>query len=100
MDSAHAEDVKKTVRKYIMVFVALMLLTFVTVAVSTLHLDIVTAVIVALIVASIKGTLVAAYFMHLISERKVIYATLLLTVVFFAFLMFLPVSTFLDRLVH
>jgi cytochrome c oxidase subunit 4 len=93
MDATHTEDIKKHVRKYIMVFVALMALTVVTVAISYLHLSITAAVTVALIVATVKATLVASYFMHLISEKKVIYATLLLTVAFFALLMLLPTLT-------
>ncbi len=99
MDSAHVEEVKKSVRTYIIVFVALMALTVITVAISTLHLNVAAAVTVALIVAAIKGSLVAGFFMHLISERKLIYATLILTAVFFIFLMFLPVSTYLDSVV-
>ncbi len=39
------------------------------------------AVTVAILVATIKGSLVACYFMHLISEKKLIYAVLALTVV-------------------
>jgi cytochrome c oxidase subunit 4 len=93
MDSTHVEDIKKHVRKYIMVFVALMALTVVTVAISYLRLGVGAAITVALIVASVKASLVASYFMHLISEKKVIYATLLLTVAFFALLMLLPTLT-------
>ena len=37
------------------------------------------AIAVALFVATIKGSLVACYFMHLISEKKLIYAVLALT---------------------
>ncbi|MER3523151.1 MAG: cytochrome-c oxidase [Ignavibacteria bacterium] len=96
MESVHSDEVKKSVRTYILVFVALMVLTMITVAISTLHLDVAAAVTVALIVATIKGSLVAGFFMHLISERKLIYATLILTAVFFVALMFLPVSTFLN----
>jgi caa(3)-type oxidase subunit IV len=51
------------------------------------------AVAVAMLVATIKGGLVACYFMHLISEKKLILAVLLLTVAFFAALLFLPVAT-------
>ena len=51
------------------------------------------AVTVALAVATIKGTLVACYFMHLVSEKKLIYAVLVLTVVFFAVLLALPTLT-------
>ena len=99
MSETHAEDIKKHVRTYIMVFVALLALTIVTVAISTLHLSTFAAVTVALIIALIKGSLVASYFMHLISEKKLIYAVLVLTVVFFVGLMFLPVGAFSDKIV-
>jgi cytochrome c oxidase subunit 4 len=96
MTSDHAVDIDKHVRVYITVFVALMVLTVVTVAVSRYHFPVPVAVTVALIVATIKGSLVACYFMHLISEKKLIYAVLALTVVFFAALLALPVFTFSD----
>src|SRR5512134_537928 len=89
--SDHAADIDRHVRIYITVFVALMVLTIVTVAISYLHLPIPIAVGVALLVATVKGSLVACYFMHLISEKKLIYAVLVLTVVFFAALLALPV---------
>jgi cytochrome c oxidase subunit 4 len=98
MEAISAEHVKKSVRVYITVFVALMGLTVITVAVSTLHLTVGMAVGVALFIACIKASLVAGYFMHLISEKKVIYSTLILTAIFFIALMFLPVSHYLDRL--
>ena len=69
----HAADIDRHVRIYITVFVALMALTIVTVAISRVHLPVPIAVTVALVVALIKGSLVACYFMHLISEKKVIY---------------------------
>ena len=93
MTSDHAVDIDKHVRIYITVFVALMFLTIVTVTVSRFHLPVPIAVTVALLVAIIKGSLVACYFMHLISEKKLIYAVLVLTVVFFAALLALPVVT-------
>jgi len=93
MTSDHAVDIDKHVRVYITVFVALMVLTIVTVAVSYLDLATPIAVSVAVSIAIIKGSLVAGYFMHLISEKKVIYAVLALTVVFFAVLLALPVLT-------
>jgi len=94
--SDHAVDIDKHVRIYITVFVALMVLTIVTVAVSRFHLPVHLAVTVALIVATIKGSLVACYFMHLISEKKLIYAVLLLTAVFFVALLALPSFTVHD----
>jgi cytochrome c oxidase subunit 4 len=91
--SDHATDIDRHVRVYITVFVALMVLTIVTVAISRLHLSLPVAVAVALFVATIKGGLVAGYFMHLISEKKLIYAVLVLTVAFFVVLLALPVFT-------
>jgi cytochrome c oxidase subunit 4 len=94
--SDHAVDIDKHVRVYITVFVALMALTIVTVAVSRYHLPVPIAVTVALLVATIKGSLVACYFMHLISEKKLIYAVLALTAFFFAALLALPLFTVSD----
>ena len=98
--AAHAEhaghdpaDIDRHVRIYITVFVALMVLTIVTVAISRLHLSEPVAVAVALAVALVKGSLVACYFMHLISEKKLIYAVLALTAAFFVVLLALPVVT-------
>jgi cytochrome c oxidase subunit 4 len=96
MTSDHAADIDKTVRVYITVFVALMALTIITVAISRVHLPVPIAVTVALLVALIKGSLVACYFMHLISEKKVIYGVLALTVAFFIALLALPVLTVHD----
>jgi len=48
------------------------------------------AIFVGLTIAIIKGYLVAANFMHLNSERKLIYWILLLTVFFLALLLFIP----------
>ena len=88
--SGHDADIQKQVKAYKMVFAALALFTLLTVAVSTLHLPIAAAVLIALAIASIKGSLVAGWFMHLKSERKAIYAILLLTVGFFVFLLMWP----------
>jgi len=96
MTSDHAVDIDKHVKVYITVFVALMVLTIVTVAISRLHLSVPIAVTVALLVAIVKGSLVACYFMHLISEKKLIYAVLAVTVAFFVVLLALPVLTFFD----
>jgi cytochrome c oxidase subunit 4 len=93
MTSDHAVDIDKHVRVYITVFVALMFLTIVTVAISRLHLSVPIAVTVALFVAIVKGSLVAGYFMHLVSEKKLIYAVLALTIAFFVALLTLPVLT-------
>jgi len=89
----HAADIDKHVKVYITVFAALMVLTIVTVAISRLHLSTPIAVSVALLVAIVEGALVACYFMHLISEKRLILAVLVLTAVFFAALLALPAVT-------
>jgi cytochrome c oxidase subunit 4 len=95
--TAHsAADIDRHVRVYITVFVALMVLTIITVAISYLDLSVPLAVTVALAVATIKGGLVACYFMHLISEKKLIYAVLALTIAFFVPLLALPLLTHLN----
>ena len=93
MNTESAEDIKKHVRIYISVFVALAALTVITVGIASLRLPTIWAVTFALLVATVKGSLVACYFMHLISEKKVIYWVLVLCLVFFVFLMFLPSAT-------
>ena len=94
--AAHAADIDRHVRVYITVFVVLMVLTIITVAIARVHLPTPVAVTLALLVATIKGSLVACYFMHLISEKKLIYAVLALTAVFFVALLALPSLTHHD----
>lgn len=89
MSHEEAVDIKKHVRVYIAVFVALAALTVITVAISYLHLTTPLAVSVALLIATIKGSLVATYFMHLISEKKLIYGVLIVTLACFLALIFL-----------
>ena len=89
----HAADIDKHVRVYITVFVALMALTIITVAVSYVDMATPVAIGVALFVATVKGSLVACYFMHLISEKKLIYAVLVITVIKFIALLALPAFT-------
>jgi len=91
------EEIKKETRVYVLVFVALAALTMITVAVSYLHLSAGAAIAVALLIAAVKGSLVAAFFMHLISERKLIYAVLILTLAFFLALIFLPLGGYVGR---
>jgi cytochrome c oxidase subunit IV len=93
MSGESAEDIKKHVRVYLIVFAALAALTIVTVGISYLHLPTHWAILFALLVATVKGSLVACYFMHLISERKVIYWILVICVFFFAVLLWIPVAT-------
>lgn len=91
------EEIRAETRTYMMVFAALAVLTIVTVAISYLDLSTGPAVFLGLAVATVKGSLVAAYFMHLISERKVIYGILALTLVFFTVLMTVSMGNYVSR---
>jgi cytochrome c oxidase subunit 4 len=92
-----AESIRKETRTYIGVFLALAVLTILTVAVSYFHLPPVLAIAVALLIAAFKGSLVAGFFMHLFHERKLIYWVLVLTVVFFLVLLFYPTISAWDQ---
>jgi cytochrome c oxidase subunit IV len=96
MVTSSAEEVRSHLKIYWTVFGALLVLTGVTVAASYLHLPVHFAVLLALAIALVKGSLVAGYFMHLLTEKKVIYWTLALTVIFFIFVLVIPVLTDLD----
>jgi cytochrome c oxidase subunit 4 len=93
MTHDHSEEIDSRVRGYILVGAALLILTGVTVAIAWLNLPVKFAVTLALAVAVVKGSLVAGFFMHLISERKLIYGVLVLTSAFFIALLLLPIFT-------
>jgi cytochrome c oxidase subunit 4 len=74
------------------VFGALLFLTVLTVLVSYWHLPIHAAVAVAVLIATVKAGLVAAFFMHLKGERALIYGVLAVTAFFTLVLFVLPLS--------
>ena len=88
-----SEDIKHHVKIYRNVFIALLICTGLTVYASTVDFNAVTLILfIGLLIACIKGYLVAANFMHLNNEKSFIYGTLLLAVVFFVVLMSIPLS--------
>ena len=97
MSFANAEEARKHRNIYFRIFGALAVLTLITVAVaefgSKYNWPMPFAIAVALFVASVKGALVACYFMHLLTEKKVLYLILLICVAFFAVLILVPVFT-------
>lgn len=97
-DVAHShspEEVAKHKRVYIGVFIALLVATVVTVALYWFHFDSKALTIaIALFVATVKASLVACYFMHLISEKRMIYIILGFTVFFCIALMALTLGSY------
>jgi caa(3)-type oxidase subunit IV len=88
----------KGVRRYLMIGIALLVFTALTVGANRFHFVVPVAITVALIIAITKGSMVAAVFMHLSHERRWIYGALVLTVVFFVVLLFIPLFTTLDNI--
>ncbi len=87
-DHSSPEQLKKDIRVYLAIFGALLVGTVLTVWLYYIHIpNVKVTIAIALLVASVKSFLVAGYFMHLLSEKKVIYATLAATTFFFIALM-------------
>ena len=90
-----SDNMSKYIKNYRNVFIYLLIATFLTVLASYIDFDvkgsIAGGVFVGLVIASIKGYLVAANFMHLNSEKKMIYWVLILTIIFLIPLLFIPV---------
>jgi len=102
VDAHEIEEARKHMRTYLIVGTALMIGTVMTVWASRINFgssDI--NIIIALVIAITKGFLVAGFFMHLISEKKMIYSVMVFTVFFFAALMYLTLwSMHPDNLIH
>ena len=89
-DEHSVEDIKAHVRRYLIIGVALMLGTGLTVWASLINFGSREInIVVALLIAAVKGFLVVGFFMHLLSEKKMIYSVLATTVFFFAALLYL-----------
>ena len=96
-DEDHADHFSHHVRRYLFVFYALLFGTIITVGASYIPFGHHAVNIgVALFIACGKAFLVAGYFMHLISERKMIYGILAFTAFFFVGLMFLTIWSYAD----
>jgi cytochrome c oxidase subunit 4 len=90
-DQSHSEShdhVASHVRRYLLVFAALIIGTILTVWASYIRFPSREInIAVALVIASCKAFLVAGFFMHLVSEKKMIYGILGFTAFFFVGLM-------------
>ncbi|CAF0689627.1 cytochrome C oxidase subunit IV family protein [Candidatus Methylacidithermus pantelleriae] len=97
--SGDLESIQKHARKCITVFVALLVLTVITVAVSYIPLGTRGNITVALAIAILKASLVALFFMHLIAEEKTIYRFLVFAGTFLLGLFFLIGWSYGDQIV-
>lgn len=91
-DHNSPEYIQKTIKKYLMVGGVLFGGTILTVAMYKVHFESVALTIaIALLIATVKAGFVAAIFMHLSDERKMIYGVLACTVFFLIGLMGLTI---------
>ena len=96
-DEHAAHDVSKHIRAYVLVGLTLIIFTGITVALSYVNFGTQKAnVAVAMLVATFKAGLVAAIFMHLSSEKRMIYRILIFTVFFVLGLFFLTYLAWYD----
>ena len=100
MSDAHThehDNISHHIRRYLFVFFALIVGTIFTVWASYIHFESRAINIgLALVIASTKAFLVAGYFMHLVSEKKMIYSILAFTAFFFVGLMALTLWSYGD----
>jgi|TARA_Y100000034_G_scaffold51254_1_gene63045 cytochrome c oxidase subunit 4 len=97
MSGNNQADIQEHIKVYLTVFGALAVLTILTVTASYLDVSSSEAIFLALTIATIKASLVAGYFMHLITEKQTIVWILILTFFFFLVLMFFPLITATDQ---
>ncbi|MBX7156799.1 MAG: cytochrome C oxidase subunit IV family protein [Verrucomicrobiae bacterium] len=91
-----AVAIKNHLKFYVGIFAALLVLTVITVVVSYIHLGTAGNITLALVIATLKASLVAAFFMHLSSEKTTIYRLMISALFFFLVLVFLSIFAFLD----
>ncbi|MFT4587300.1 MAG: cytochrome c oxidase subunit 4 [Candidatus Binatia bacterium] len=107
MDASHdhgEHDFASHTRQYKIIFALLIIGTILTVAVAQFDLDAMAGmhghnyinIIVGLLIATTKASLVMLFFMHLISEKQLIYLVLGFTFFFFAGLMGLTIWAMSD----
>ncbi len=97
MSDQDNKHIQEHIKVYLTVFGALGVLTLLTVAASYMDVSTTETIFLALTIATVKASLVAGYFMHLINEKQTIIWILCLTFVFFLFCMFIPMITAIDH---
>jgi cytochrome c oxidase subunit 4 len=88
------EHIRGHIKVYVLIFAMLILGTIVTVAISYKDFGAPWInITIGLIIATIKASLVAGWFMHLVSERRMVHSILVVCGFMFAVLVFLFVWT-------
>lgn len=85
---AHDVSFKEIQKSYFKVFIALLLLTGLTVAVTTVHFGDTLNIAVGILIAVLKASLVAYIFMHLKYDNRRLRLFVYIPLVFFAVMVF------------
>jgi cytochrome c oxidase subunit 4 len=94
----HDEEHIVSYKDNLSTWIALIILTILTVSVSVFSASLVTlTVLTALIIATTKALVVAYYFMHLKYDKKMYRRMILLTMVIFAVMLILTIVDYLFR---
>ena len=94
------EEIRKHQKLYLLIGAVLFVMTVVTVLMSYVHLGShAMNILVGMIIAAFKSSLVILIFMHLNNERGLIYRVLLFTVIFALGLAFMTLFAYWDPIV-
>jgi cytochrome c oxidase subunit IV len=85
---AEGVSFKEIQKSYLKVFIALMILTVLTVAVTTIHFGDMLNIVVGLLIATAKAALVAWIFMHLKFDHRRLRLFVYIPVAFFLIMVF------------
>ncbi len=82
MSNAQGQNFQHEIKQYRSIFISLIILTAISVGIHQMHLNLALSITLILSIAVLQATLSVCYLMHLISERKLIFLVLMLTVFF------------------
>ena len=90
--STETQDIQKEVKGYFVVFGCLLSLTAITILAVTalIKMNVTLAIVFALTISTIQASLIVSSFMHIISQKQLVYTVLILTIIFVLGLFFLP----------
>ncbi len=98
MDNSHHEEHISSYAEHFGTWVALIMLTFMTVFVSVFGSGLQTlTVAMALLIASVKATVVGLYFMHLKYDKKMYRFMMIVVMALFTFFLFMVILDYLTR---
>jgi cytochrome c oxidase subunit 4 len=98
MENTHQEEHISSYAEHFGTWVALIMLTFMTVFVSVYGSGLQTlTVAMALLIASVKATVVGLYFMHLKYDKKMYRLMMTVVMALFTFFLFMVILDYLTR---